>query len=172
MSLNVKFILDSAAKFAREMELLDAETKTRTKQAIERGTRAVVAKAKARAPKRSGELAYSVRAEFSKNGMVGYAKAGFGKLLRRSRAATQKGQERAQRRGEQNKLNYALANNSRQALSSSDIGVYAPVVERGDPRRHHRPHPFMIPSLAEEKPTIIQDLADAPIKAAKGLGLT
>lgn len=172
MAFSVKVVLENVANFKRQIELMDDRTRERTVRAIERGTRAVVAKGKARAPKVSGEMAFTVRAEFNKTGLVGYAKVGFGKLIRRSRAATQKGAARAKQRGEQNKLNYALANNSRQAMSVSDLGVYAPVVERGDKKRRHHAHPFMTPSLAEEKPVIIKELGDAPLNAAKDAHLT
>jgi hypothetical protein len=168
---NLKVALMNVGNFKRQLELMDAGTRQRTIDAIDRGTRAVVAKGRARAPKRSGELAGTVRAEFSKNKLVGYAKVGFGKLLRKSRAGTTAGLARAKERREKNRYKLALAGTSIQAMSVIDLGVYAPVVERGDKKRNKPAKPFMYPSLAEEKPGIMQELGEAPLKAAKGAGL-
>jgi hypothetical protein len=164
--------LDGVPKFVRAVELTNEHTRSRTIAAIERGTKAVAAKAREKVPRVSGELAQTIRDEYSKDRLVGYVKAGFGKLQRRSRASTAEGKARAKARREHSKLQMALANSSKQALSVADLGVYSPVVERGDPRRHHPAHPFLVPSLVEQKPSIIADLAAAPEKAAQEAGLT
>lgn len=176
MSAKITALLEGVPNFLRKLELANEETRARTKAAIRRGTQAVVTAAEQRVPKRSGELAYTIRAEFATDGMVGYAKAGFGKLPRRSRASTTARRARAgakrQLTAEESRLQFRLAPTSRKALAAkSDLGVYAPVVERGDPRRHHRPHPYMIPALQAERPTIIDDLKQAATGAVRDAGV-
>ena len=158
---SVKATLANVENFRRQIALMNTHTRDRTIAAIKRGTKSVQIGAEARAPKKSGELASTIRSEFSKNGLTGYVKAGFGKLLRRSRAGTEKGMARAKARRENNRLQLALAGTSRQAMSVIDLGVYAPVVERGDPKRHHKPHPFMIPAFNAERGAIASDVTTA-----------
>lgn len=171
----VTCVLDGVARFARAVQLTDEHTRARTRAAIARGTKAVAAKAIARAPKRTGALAYSIRDEYAKDGMTGFVKAGYGTLSRRSRAQTARGKQRAERaraRREGNALQFRLANSSKQALSVKDLGVYAPVVERGDKRRHKPARHYMAPAFQEERPTIAAELARAPIAGAHDGGLT
>lgn len=157
--MDFKIILEGADKFHRAVQLTDAATRANTISAIERGTKAVVAKAKARAPKRSSEMAETIRDEYSKSGLVGYVKVGYGKLLRRSRAST------AEKRNK-------LKAKRRRKGSKSGQGAYAPVIERGDKRRNREAKPFMYPALNEQRPSIIKELEAAPVKAAKTGGLT
>jgi hypothetical protein len=117
-------------------------------QAIRVGTKQVCAGAIGRAHRVSGEMASTIRDEYSKDGLVGYAKVGYGKLLRRSKSGTAAGKAR-------------LVAKRKVRGSKSGLGAYAPVVERGDPRRHHLPHPFMVPSLEAARPAIISGIEQA-----------
>jgi HK97 gp10 family phage protein len=157
--MDIKIVLQGVDAFKRAIRLSDAGTRANTIAAIERGTQAVEAKAKAKAPRLSGEMAETIRDEYSKDRLVGYVKVGYGKLLRRSHASTAERKKRLKER-------------RRRKGSKSGQGAYAPVIERGDKRRNRQPQPFMIPALNEERPTIIKELADAPIKAAQAGGLT
>lgn len=148
--------LSGVPELERKVRLLDKNVQARMKRTVKAGTDAVTAGAFQRAPKVSGELAYSIRSEFTKDGLTGYTKAGFGKLLRRTRATKstvryQRAKERATARAEHLRLQSRLANNSRQALSVADLGVYAPVVERGDRKRNKPKRAFLYPSFDAEK---------------------
>jgi hypothetical protein len=173
--VKITTVLEGVPNFVRAVQRTDERTRVETIAAVKRGAEIVAAKARARAPRRSGELAETIRPEPSKNEMVFYVKAGYGKLLRRSRAnssqraAKQFAKQQSRREG--NKLQLALANNSRQALSVVDLGVYAPVVERGDRRRHKPKRPFLVPSLVEEREAIAADIKRAPERAAREAGL-
>lgn len=147
--------LSGVPELERKVRLLDRNVQERMRKTVRTGTDRVTAGAHQRAPKVTGELAYSIRSEFTKDGLTGYTKAGFGKLLRRTRATKnavryQRAKERAQARAEHLRLQSRLANNSRQALSVADLGVYAPVVERGDRKRNKPKREFMYPSFEAE----------------------
>lgn len=169
--MNIKAALEGADQFQRAIRLADAGVRARTKDAIKRGTKAVAARAISKAPKRSGELASTIRDEYSKDEMVGFVKVGYGKLLRRSRAANKDARERHQTKRVLKRYKRALATTSSQALSVTDLGVYAPVVERGDKRRHKPAQPFVIPALREERPTIITELTEATKSGLRSGGL-
>lgn len=168
MSFSAKTSLAGVENFHRQIQLMNAKTRARTQHAIAHGTHAVVAGAKARAPKQSGELASTIRAEFSKNKLIGWAKAGYGKLIRRSRAGTAKGAYRAYQVKERRKAAFkkGKVTSSKQAMGMVDLGVYAPVVERGDKRRHHSAHPFMIPAFKANEQGIKSSIARALQSAA------
>lgn len=170
MSTNAKIVLANVEKFAREIKLMNEHTRTNVKGAIQRGTRAVAAGAVSRAPKRSGELASTIRDEYSASGLVGYVKAGYGKLQRRSRATTAKGAANAKDRREKMKARFAAAGTSKAALAAANLGVYAPVVERGDKRRHKPARPFLVPSLKAATPTINAEVTTALNAATRETG--
>lgn len=172
-------LIDGVARLERALELTDEGTRVRTIAAIREGATHVERGAELRVPKRSGELAYTIRSEFAKDGMVAWVKAGYGKLLRRSRATTGKNQaktaaarERAKARSANNDLQRALANTSKQAMAVTDLGIYSAVVEHGDKRRNKPKRPFLMPSFVTEKPNILTNLAKAPQAAARQAGLT
>lgn len=156
--MDIKMVLEGVDQFKRAIQLTDAGTRQRTIAAIFRGTKAVAAKAKARAPRKSGEMAETIRDEYSKEGLVGFVKVGYGKLLRRSRAST------AEKRKK-------LKTSRQKRGAKTGEGAYSPVIERGDRRRNRAPHPFLIPSFNEERPEIIKELEAAPIAAATTGGL-
>lgn len=170
----VTALLEGVPDLFRALELTNARTKANTIKAVEHGTRAVERRAHQKVPKRSGELDQTIRSEFTADGMVGYVKAGYGKLLRRSRSTTGDASGRyakAKNRVARQQLRFRNAKTSKQALAASNLGNYGPVVERGDPRRKKPAQPYLNPALTEETPAIKRALADAPINAGTSAGL-
>lgn len=147
---SVKIALAGAEELTRALKLANPRTRARVVAVIKHNTQIVAAKAEAAAPKKTGELASTIRAEFSKDGLVGFVKVGYGKLPRRSKAETVKGKARAKGRSRK-----------------TGKGAFAPVVERGDPRRHHFPHPFLVPGFTAQKPTAIRDINHALNESVK-----
>lgn len=148
--------LEGFDKLARELKLANVETRKNVVDAIAKNTKAIAATARALAPKRTGEMAGTIRDEYANDGLVGMVKVGIGKLPRRSKAKTPQGLKRA--KGRRRKVG---------------PGAYAPVVERGDKRRNRAPHPFLIPSLEQQKPTAINDIdgaLNAGLSVVKGAG--
>lgn len=142
-------------ELARRVKMLDVNVQRGIRGDVKRGTVAVTAGAVARAPSKSGELKATIRDEYTKDGLTGYVKAGYGKLLRRSKRATnseamQRRYDRAKAKNETRALQFRLANSSRQAMSVGDLGVYAPVVEYGDKRRNKPKKAFMAPAFEKE----------------------
>lgn len=160
------FQLEGAADLVRRVRLMDKGVQTRTKVVIRRGTNEVVARGRVLVPRRSGELESTLRSEFSKDGMVGYAKAGYGKLLRRRSGTSRRPDHKARRRQQENAVQLALANTSRQALSVADLGVYALVVEYGDKRRNKPASRYMNRAFGGAKPGIVKGLQQAVQGAA------
>lgn len=142
--VKVTTVLEGFDRLARELKLAVPETKARVVAAIRKNTQAVASKAKVAAPRRSGTMAGTIRDEYSDDGLVGFIKVGFGKLPRRSKAFTAGGKIRARRR------NRTLG-----------PGAQAPIIERGDPRRNRKPEPFLNPSLASQRPTVVNDVNTA-----------
>jgi hypothetical protein len=127
-------LVEGVDSLARALKLADPECHARVAAAIKTSEVAVLAGAEGAVPRRSGELASTGRTEERNEGLIGLVEFGFGTLERRGRVRTAR---RATRRSAgQRKLDLALASTSRQALSSVDPGVYAPVVDRGDPKRN------------------------------------
>jgi hypothetical protein len=144
MSAGVTMLLEGAEQLTRALKLAVPKTKARVVAQIHKHTAAIAAKAKAGAPRLTGELASTGRDEYSQDQLTGFVKFGYGKLPRRSKAATIAGLARAKGR-----------------VRKTGKGAYAPVVERGDPRRHHLPHPFLDPPYQAEKPAAIADISHA-----------
>lgn len=149
--------LTGVKELERRVALMDKRVQARVRVSVRRGTEAIEAGARQRAPVKTGELMYSIRSEYTKDKLTGYVKAGYGKLLRRSRAVKDKEKLRyqgAKSRREERRLQLRLAQGSKQALTVADLGVYAPVVEHGDPRRNKPKRAFMYPSFEAEVPAI------------------
>jgi hypothetical protein len=159
VSAKITTLLDGVPRLLRQLQLADAATRERTIAAIERGTKRVAAGARQRAPKLTGEMAGTIRDEYSKDRLIGYVRVGFGKLLRRSKASTEARRQR-------------LAKRRRSKGSRSGEGTYSPVIERGDPRRHRKAHPFLMPAFEGEKPGIISDIGQATKEGAHAAGLS
>jgi HK97 gp10 family phage protein len=159
MSTKITTLLDGVPRLMRQLQLADAATRERTIAAIERGTKRVAAGARSRAPKLTGELAGTIRDEYSKDRLIGYVRVGFGKLLRRSKASTEARRQR-------------LAKKRRTKGARTGKGTYAPVIERGDPRRHRKAHPFLMPAFNGEKPTIVSEIGQATKDGVHAAGLS
>jgi len=146
MSVKVSSALAGAEQLIRAVKLADPRTRARVAAAIKQNAQAIAVNATARAPKKTGEMASTIRVEIpeSANGLVAFVRVGQGKLPRRSKAATAKGIARA--KGRKRKVGK---------------GAYAPVVERGDPRRGHKPHPFLIPAYQQDVPKAKEDIKHA-----------
>lgn len=153
--MKMKFVAQTD-KLLRAIQLTDPMVRKDVSLAVARGTRKVTQGALTRVKVKSGELRSSIRDEYSKDGLTGFVKAGYGKLQRRSRSvkASRVARLKARRRAEK-------AKSSRQALREINIGAYAPVIERGDPRRNRSPQPFLYPALNAERPSISRDVATA-----------
>lgn len=150
-------LVEGADKLARELKLANVETRKGVVAAIQKNTRAVATTARALAPKRTGEMAGTIREDYANDGLVGMVKVGMGKLPRRSKAKTPEGLKRVRGR-------------RRRTVGP---GAYAPVVERGDQRRHRAPHPFLTPALAQQKETAVKDIdgaLNAGLSVVKGAG--
>lgn len=172
--VTVNMALSGVAQLTRALELTDTETQVRTRRALEKGAQAVARGAEQRAPKVSGELAQSIRAEEGKGGRVWFVKAGYGKLLRSSKAKTAAGlrrYEKVRERHAAQRARFRAAKSSKQALANLQLGVYAPVVERGDGDRNIKPQPFLYPALDNERTGIMHDVKNAPIDAGRRNGL-
>src|ERR1043165_7541411 len=115
-SAKVTTLLEGAEQLTRAIKLSVPKTKARVVATIHAHTAAIVGKARAAAPRVTGERAGTIRDEYANDGLVGFIKVGYGKLPRRSKAETIKGIARAKGR-----------------VRKTGRGAYAPVVERGDP---------------------------------------
>lgn len=152
-SVKVTTFLSGAEKLIRELKLADPRTRARVQGAVQRQTKAVLAASLARVPKKTQELASTGRDEYSKDGLTGFIKYGRGKLPRRSTAATAKGQKRAKGRSK-----------------ATGKGAYAPVIDRGDPRRHIAARQFLTQPFAQHKPAVIADIDHALNESVKEIG--
>jgi hypothetical protein len=133
----VNLALGGASELIRQLKLADPATHARVAAVIERETQAIATQARASAPRRTGEMASTIRADFSANGLIGYVRVGIGKLRRRSQSTGKR---------------------HRRRTVTTGPGAYAPVIEYGDPRRHRRPEPFVRPALSAHKAELMGDL--------------
>ena len=150
MSAKVTMVLAGASELKRALQLAIPRTRASVVAAIAKNTKAVEAKTHAGAPKVTGELASTIRDEYAADGLVGMVKVGYGKLPRRSKAATQKGIKRAKGR-----------------KRKTGKGAYAPVVDRGDQRRHIKAARFLSRPFEQQKPTAIKDIDRALNQSVK-----
>jgi hypothetical protein len=171
--ISVSVVLNGVADFVRQVELMNTRTRQRTIVAIRRGTEAVGNAARSRVKTRTGELKSTIREEFSKDGMVGWVKAGYGILPRSTKSGAMGAARRiaAMERSKKMKAKLVLAGSSKTALSAADLGIYSPVVEFGDKRRNKPRLPFMGPAFQSKKAGILKELKDAPVHAGHEAGL-
>jgi hypothetical protein len=149
MTVSFSMALRGAPELIRQLKLANPATHARVAAAIQRDTVAIANAARSAAPKLTGEMAGTIRAEYSANGLIGYVKVGIGKLKRRSSSTGKRHRRRTVKTGP---------------------GAYAPVVEHGDPRRHHKPEPFLEPAFTAKKPQIMRDIAAAIDNVTKDIG--
>lgn len=161
LSMNVRGVRE----FTQGVKLTNDRMRQRAAGIIRRGTERIAGTAKQLVPKRSGELASTIRAEFSDDGMVGWARAGYGKLVRRNAKQAQKDRFR-----KRNKFRKKFKG-SAAALKALDLGVYAPVVEYGDKRRRRKPREYMKRAFRTNAHTIQSEFERLPRDAARDGGL-
>lgn len=136
-----KTTIEGVDKLSRELKLAVPATKARVVAAIRKNAQAIAAKARAKAPHRSGKMAGTIRDEYAGDGLIGMVKVGVGKLPRRGVRGRTIG-----------------------------VGAQAPLIERGDPRRKRKPQPFLNPALAAQRPTAINDINTALNQSVEEIG--
>lgn len=134
-------------KAAKRLLMLNPAVSARVVPEIRKSVQEMLGIARSLVPRKSGELAGTLRTRFSAKGFVGYLDAGYG-VLPRNRKGLKGRVARARRRKE--------------LLTSKMPGVYAPVVEFGS--RRSKASPFMVPALEQVRRRHEQRITDA-IKA-------
>ena len=130
MKVTVKITGDKA--ILGSLSLMNVKGRIRLGQAVDRSSAAILVGAQARVPKRSGELAKTLRRKISPSGLSATIMAGYGQLARKGKAAG------ARARG---------------IKVNDGKGVYAPVVEFGSSTSPAQP--FLFPALEAEKPAFL-----------------
>jgi hypothetical protein len=136
-----KFIvsIDGVRKVTRALQLMNTETKARCRTEVQASVSEAVAQAKGRVPRRTDELADTIRGVMANgDSPVGWLQAGFGSLKRRSRSRTVKGQVRARQKAKQQ--------------GPIEPGIYAMVVEFGDALRNKPAEPYINPAVEATRP--------------------
>lgn len=131
-------------KAAKRLLMLNPAISARVVPVIRESTEQMKAIALGLVPRKSGELAATLRTRFSAKGFVGYLDAGYGILPRRKKGVTGK---------------LAGIRRRKELLNSKTPGVYAPVVEFGSQRS--KPSPFMIPALEQVRGKHAERITDA-----------
>lgn len=153
MAVKVTTLITGVDRLSRELKLTVPHIRARVQAAIKRSVEKIAAEARARAPKRSGELVSTIRAEYGNDGLAGYVKVGFGKLPRRSQAQTAKG-----------RLKLAMRKRK------TGRGAYGPVIEHGDPRRHRPAQPFLRPGFTAQRPVAVREIDSALRSTVEEIG--
>lgn len=167
-------------EFARKVDLTNKATFKYAKEVVHDGTRQIEGLAKGNVPKRTGELEGTIRSEFGRDGMVGWVRAGYGRLVRRG--ATTKLKQRAAKRAAKRsramrkllglkRVGITFSKRALLSAAGSDAGVYAPVVEHGDRRRNKPARHFLRNAFETAAPSIGQQFAQVPDRAAREAGL-
>jgi hypothetical protein len=121
---------------------LDKEMQGDFKNVVHKHTESVAKSAKARVPVDEGELQSTIRTNYLARGLVGRVDAGYGDLRRSSRrsgAAPMAGKRLGKTR------------------SGKEKGVYAMVIEFGDPKRNRPPQPYLFPAIEADRPAFESD---------------
>jgi hypothetical protein len=127
--IRVAFEVHGRRELWRTLDRASDEIRKRVATAVAFTAQEVALGARARVPKRSGELADTIRAEPSTNPFVWFVKAGYGKLPRRRTRAGSGGRRRPR------------------VTRVEAPGVYAAVVEYGSQAKNIPAQPFMYPAL-------------------------
>lgn len=172
MSVKIRMHLEGAQNLTSVFRKLPLSARKYVKQAIRETTAAVERSARMRAPVSSGgrasrkgkrrpgpgELRDTIRSEFVEDaeGIVGFVKAGRGKLKRRLKGLTST-RKSSLKRAKKIEKNRKAANTRRRkqmgplTADQANIGAYAMVVEYGDKRRGRAAQPFMRPALESQR---------------------
>lgn len=147
-------VVEGVERAVVAFKLANEDIGRRVRARVAMTTSRVVAGAKSRVHKRSGELAGTIRGELLAGGLVGLAKVGYGTLKRRSRSVAGGKRRRSRVQG------------------PVQPGIYAMVVEYGDQRNNKPAEPFMYPAADAELPGyhegLREDLRGAVVKAESG----
>jgi hypothetical protein len=158
VSVKVTATVEGLSDLRNALRMLNPEVERRAKAAVVETTEIVTSSARANAPVSgpedrkaknrlgAGELRDTIRSEYSKEGWVGYVKAGYGKLMRRYHSAERKAIAKA-KRGARVRRARSMA----QLVKAMQAGSYAMVVEYGDPKRNKPARPFMRRAFWPEK---------------------
>lgn len=142
--VNFEMKLVGMDRAALKLAMVHPEVQQRVVTAIEQTTNDALSEARARVPVLSGELRDTLRREYSKTGLAGYVKAGFGKLARKRF----KGEKRKTR-----------ALRGLKEESAELRGVYAAVVEFGSVKKPARP--YLVPAVESVRNAHNTRIADA-----------
>lgn len=142
MRLYIK--ITGANAFSRAVGNVTPELKNAISEALHKNAEKVVEGARQRVHKKSGELAATIRDEYSPDGLVAWIRAGFGQLKRSPRS-------------------------HRRSKSGSKVqggqGDYAAVVEFGSKTENQQPHPFLFPAFDAQRAEFLDDMQHASDKA-------
>jgi hypothetical protein len=147
--VNIKLALIGIEQFQRTVKLQDAKTRAATIGAVERSTKRTEGVMRAIVPVRSGEMLSTIRDEYSAARLTGYVRVGDAKLPRRKK--------------------YTGAGNRKMRKRKVKIGKgsYAPVIDRGDPRRHIAAQHFTDRAMQATRDENIADIAKALASSTK-----
>jgi len=148
--------VEGASNIVRALKLLNTETNARCRAAISTTLSEAKDDARGRVPKDTGELDATIRTEMLPDYPTGWLEVGYGTLKRRSRAKTAKGKARAKMR--------------KPTLANMQPGVYAMVVEFGDPARHKPAEPYITPAIEAARPKNLARIESALKSAASAAG--
>lgn len=139
--MKVSYYVDGVSQLQTSIKLLNIDVRKRVATENERTGGRVVRNAKSRVAHRTGELADTIRyeAEPGTDGLVGFARAGYGSLKRRTR---QKPGIRYGKKGKRKRL---------VQVGPVEPGIYAMVHEFGDPKRNKPARPYMFPAVEAER---------------------
>lgn len=203
-SVKLSMQVRGVKEFVQKVDLSNKHIVRLARKIIKEGTHHIESLAFQNVPKRTHELASTIRAEFSDDGMTGWVRAGYGKLIRRARGKVKmkrvrkrvsigrradgtiikaetdiKVDVRAQARARQSRKARKLSRMIRKGgvgsvprpFASMDAGVYAPVVEHGDPKRNKPARKFMRRAFETGAPRVRHDFQELPARAAREAGL-
>jgi len=138
----ITLVIEGVERAVTALKLANENIGGRVRMTVRRTEEIVLAGAKARVAKRSGELAATIRGEVIGDGLIAIVKAGYGSLKRRSRSKSGK---RRRSRAPQ--------------LGPTEPGIYAMVEEYGDQRNNKQAHPYMYPAVDARLPDHIAEIA-------------
>lgn len=130
--------LSGANVVVGKLRAMDTVAKRLLAGAVKRATLRTAGRARSTVRRKSGELASTIRSEFSRDGLAGWVKAGYGKLPRGSRAKSYAAKRR-------------LAAKRRAKGVIVGRGAYGPIIEYGNPKRGARPFKFLKPAYEAER---------------------
>lgn len=157
--MKISISIDGKRLVDRAFLLLDSECRKECIRAVDESSADAVREAKARVPKKTGELESTIRREINTDGLAAWLQVGYGSLQRSRNGHNERSQ-----------IAYWLRHYTKDP-SADAPGVYAMVVNYGDAKRHHAAHPFIEPAIAAVLPRhrrrIKRALDNATARAAR-----